>query len=276
MRTPDELQAQADALGWFHSIDLGNGVRTKGMSELAIPVDQLPDFKGRSVLDIGAWDGYYSFLAERQGAASVVALDHYVWGLDFAARDAYWKQCAEKGELPDHTRDTTEFWNPDLPGRRGFEFAKEALGSAVEPKLADFATVDLAEVGTFDVVLYLGVLYHMKEPLTCLERLRQVTNEVAVVETAAIHLPGFEQEGLLQFNAGGELNADYGNWYVPNVKALHDLCRAAGFSTVETVQGPPADAGAERPGGLRSLGRKATGGAAPTPVFYRAIVHARV
>ena len=37
--------------------------------------------------------------------------------------------------------------------------------------LADFATVDLDTVGQFDVVLYLGVLYHMKEPLTCLERL---------------------------------------------------------------------------------------------------------
>ena len=39
--------------------------------------------------------------------------------------------------------------------------------------MADFQTVDLAEVGQFDVVLYLGVLYHMKEPLTCLERLRR-------------------------------------------------------------------------------------------------------
>ena len=119
----------------------------------------------------------------------VVALDHYVWGVDIAAREQYWNECRELGTLPDHGRDPTDFWRPDLPGRRGFELAKEVLDSNVEPVVADFATVDLDSVGTFDVVLYLGVLYHMKEPLRCLERLRGVTREVAVIETAAICIP---------------------------------------------------------------------------------------
>ena len=88
MTTPEELQAQADAIAWFHSIDLGQGVRTYGLSELALPPEQLPDFTGRSVLDIGAWDGYYSYLAERHGASRVVALDHYAWGVDIPARSA--------------------------------------------------------------------------------------------------------------------------------------------------------------------------------------------
>ena len=76
----------------------------------------LPDVTGRSVLDIGAWDGKYSFLAEQEGAARVVALDHYAWGVDFVARGAYWAECIAKRTLPDQSRDETDFWQPELPG----------------------------------------------------------------------------------------------------------------------------------------------------------------
>ena len=239
MTSPADLQAQADALHWYHTIDLGHGVVTKGDSAQDEGTGILPDVTGRSVLDIGAWDGKYSFLAERAGASRVIALDHYAWGVDFAARGAYWAECIQAGALPDQSRDETDFWQPDLPGRRGFELAKAALGSKVEPLVADFQTVDLAEVGVFDVVLYLGVLYHMKEPLTCLERVRAVTKEVAVIETEAVHLQGREGEVLLQFHAGSSLRIDFGNWFVPTIEALHNLCRAAGFSEVRTVVGPP-------------------------------------
>jgi tRNA (mo5U34)-methyltransferase len=236
-----DLRARADALGWFHSIDLGDGVVTRGLSDSGATVrpEQLPDFTGRSVLDIGAWDGYYSFLAERCGASRVVALDHYVWGVDIAAREAYWNECRERGVLPDQGRDLTDFWRPDLPGRRGFELAREVLHSNVEPLVADFATVDLDTVGTFDIVLYLGVLYHMKEPLRCLERVRAVTGEVAVIETAAIWMPSAAGVPLVRFLAGSELNRDFGNWYQPNIEGLQALAHAAGFSRTEVVQGPP-------------------------------------
>ena len=70
----------------------------------------------------------------------------------------------------------------------------------------------------------------MKEPLTCLERVRAVTKEVAVIETEAVHLEGLEHEALMQFHAGSSLRTDFGNWYVPTIEALHNLCRAAGFS----------------------------------------------
>ena len=78
----------------------------------------------------------------------------------------------------------------------------------------------------------------MKEPLTCLERVRAVTKEVAVIETEALQLQGLEYEALLQFHAGSSLRTDFGNWYVPTIEALHNLCRAAGFSRVRTVNGP--------------------------------------
>ena len=267
-----DLRARVDSVVWFHSIDLGHGVVTHGLSDsqLTVRPDQFPDFTGRTVLDIGAWDGYYSFLAERSGAARVVALDHYVWGVDIPAREHYWNECRERGTLPDQTRDLTDFWQADLPGRRGFELAKEVLDSRVEPVLADFATVDLDSVGTFDIVLYLGVLYHMKEPLTCLERVRAVTREVAVIETAAISVPAAGDLPLVRFLAGSELNRDFGNWYEPNIEALRAMAIAAGFSHTEVIQGPPGTDHEAR----RRLRREVN--TERTPCDYRAIIHAFV
>jgi tRNA (mo5U34)-methyltransferase len=274
-----EERRQMDAIPWFHSIDLGDGVVTGGASEIQIPEEHFPPFAGRTVLDIGAWDGYYSFMAERLGARQVTALDHYAWGVDIDARGEYWTECAATGTLPDLSLDLTEFWRPDLPGRKGFEFAAAKLNSSVEPRVADFTTLDIAALGTFDVVLYLGVLYHMKEPLTCLERLRGVTGEIAVIETLAVHLQNLEHASLLQFHDSRDLNYDFGNWYVPTLAGLTSLCRAAGFSSVETVVGPPGPIDPPRESLLTRAGRRlakldrSRAGSAPS-TFYRAIVHA--
>lgn len=236
MIRPDELLARVHAIPWYHSIDLGHGVITPGHSR-SVPLTgkELPSFEGRSVLDIGAWDGYYSFLAEREGASRVVALDHYVWGVDFAARQAYWEECRSRGTLPDQGRDLTDFWRPDeLPGRRGFDLAHEALGSRVEPVVGNFMEMDPESFGTFDVVLLLGVLYHLPEPLTGLQRVRALTGDVAVIETEAIEVLGYPDRSFVLFFPADELGGDFTNWYAPTLPALHALCRAAGFSRVET------------------------------------------
>jgi tRNA (mo5U34)-methyltransferase len=273
----DELRTRADSLGWYHSIDLGQGVTTRGLAQGPfLGPEHLPDLSGRSVLDIGAWDGYYSFQAERLGAARVMALDHYVWGVDLAARQAYWDECAAAGVLPDHGRDLGDFWRPELPGRRPFDFAREALSSTVEATVADFAMVDLDTLGTYDVVLYLGVLYHMKEPLRALERVRAVTGTVAVIETQAVHVRGLESLSLLQFFSGGELGRDFGNWYVPTIEALRQLVLAAGFARVETLVGLPAVVGAGPSRWRRVLGRVPAAVATnhPSCTYFRAVVHA--
>src|SRR5205823_2308884 len=77
-RLVEEVQA------WHHSIDLGDGVITPGGKTPAhhhydLERLRLPDLKDKSVLDVGAWDGYYTFMAEGAGARRVVALDHYAW-----------------------------------------------------------------------------------------------------------------------------------------------------------------------------------------------------
>ena len=231
---------------WFHSIDLGMGIVTPGFKsptahrkELASL--RLPDLRGKSVLDIGAWDGFYSFAAERLGAARVVALDHHVWGLDREAKNRYKAECQEKGVPQQHPKSIPWLWHFDeLPGKRGFDLAHAALRSRVEAVVCDLMEMDAGSVGQFDVVLFLGILYHMENPLASLRQVREVTKEVAVIETEAVAVGGFEHRPLCEFfHPGAPLYDDPTNFWVPNAPALVGLCEAIGFSRVELLTTPP-------------------------------------
>jgi tRNA (mo5U34)-methyltransferase len=228
-----ELVRQIREHPWFHTMKLDDDLATKGdsperpiMSEPGV----IPDVRGKSVLDIGAWDGKYSFQAEAAGASRVVALDHYVWKLDPAARQAYYEQCAAEGLLPDPDMIDRGFLvDEGLPGKRGFDLAHAFLESQVEAVADDFMFMDLDDLGTFDVVLYFGVLYHMVNPIEALMRVRKVTEGVAVIETSGIYVAGNARTDLVGFYAGNELNSDFGNWFAPSDSALVGMCRSAGF-----------------------------------------------
>jgi len=240
-----QLQEQVDSVPfWWHSIELGHGVVTPGHKSPAalgreLDAMALPDLTGKSVLDIGGWDGYFAFAAERQGAARVAVVDHYMWSMDSPGQQAYWRRCITEGIAP-RLYHETEFWHPDtLPGMRGFNIARAALGSQVEPIVADFMTCDLEALGHWDVVFYLGVLYHIEEPLTALRRVAAITGELAVVETEAVVVPGLETESMWRFFPGAELNGDISNWWAPNLSALVGALRTAGFASARPVLGAP-------------------------------------
>lgn len=226
---------------WWHSIDLGDGVVTPGHktpAQLALEMAawKLPDFAGKTVLDIGAWDGFYSFLAERSGARRVVALDYHAWGLDSKRQWDHQSERIAQGRPPVAYERIPGAWNPGtMPGKRAFDTAHRILGSRVEQMVGDFMTVDPVLVGTHDVVLFLGVLYHVQDPLASLRRVALWTREVAVIETAGIYVPGREDFALLEFYEADELGGDVSNWWAPNLLGLIKLCRAAGFREVKPV-----------------------------------------
>ncbi|MEZ0310024.1 MAG: DUF1698 domain-containing protein [Ramlibacter sp.] len=278
-RTPtrEELQAAVNSVGaWWHSIDLGQGVVTPGFkSEALIQRElrslRLPDLAGKSVLDIGAYDGFYSFSAERMKAARVLALDRFAWATDLPAFAAYREDCVKRGDVPLPVEET-QYWQPErLPGQRGFNTAHGALASKVEVMVDEFATMDVSALGSFDVVLFLGVLYHMKDPLDSLTRLAHVTREVAVIETHAVSLPGYEHLELCEFYSSNQLNRDGTNWWGPNLKAAAGMCKAAGFSRVDVVVG-------RVPPGFVPMMRRAAGAALSLltrqPYHFRAVLHA--
>jgi FkbM family methyltransferase len=252
-----ELQARVDSVPfWWHTIDLGHGVVTPGRKAASLEGEllslRLPDLVGKTVLDIGAWDGYYSFETERRGARRVVALDHFVWSIDVDACPVP----ADSRHLP--PPDAPGVWRPDtLPGKRGFDTTCEALGSNVEPMVADFMATDPATIGTFDVVLFLGVLYHLEDPLGALRRLAAVTGDVAIIETEAIVVRDEGASALCEFFSDDQLAGDSTNWWAPNLAAIQGLLRVAGFEHSVAVKEPPpmSDDG-------------------PGVMHYRAVVHA--
>lgn len=205
---PAALRRRAAAISWYHRMDLGHGVSTDGVNDpgATLPRLHLPArLDGLSVCDVGAWDGFYSFEAERRGAARVLATDSYSWG------GGGWGTKA------------------------GFELAREALGSRVEAVTVDVMDLDPATLGTFDVVLFLGVLYHVKDPLGALERVASVASGMAIVETEVDLL--LTRRPAAAFYPSTELNEDPTNWWAPNPAAVLGMLRAAGFTRAEIVWG---------------------------------------
>ncbi len=93
-------------------------------------------------------------------------------------------------------------------------------------------------VGTFDMVLLLGVLYHLKNPLMALERVASVTKRLLIVETV-LDLVGLRRPAAA-FYPDRELNGDPTNWWGPNEAAVHGLLRSVGFVDVRTITPVPS------------------------------------
>jgi tRNA (mo5U34)-methyltransferase len=202
-----ELQRAVDAIRWVHRIDLGQGVITPGAwnTPEMLPRLHLPaNLSGQTVLDVGCWDGFYSFATEKLGAQRVLATDSFVW---------------QSGH------------------KEGFLLARQTLHSKVED--IDIDVLDLApeRIGKFDIVLFLGVLYHMKHPMLALERVATVTKRMLVLETVIdlLHVPG----KALAFYPGSELDSDDTNWFAPTPAAAVAMLWSVGFRRIERVWPTP-------------------------------------
>jgi tRNA (mo5U34)-methyltransferase len=188
-------------LGWYHSIELPDGSVIEGLqtvSQMKRRVAQfdLPDrMDGLRVLDIGAWDGWFTFEMERRGA-SVTAIDL--------------------------------FRNPR------FEEARTILGSKAEYLKMGVYDLDPKRVGQFDIVLFLGVLYHLKHPLLGLEKVCSVAKGLVCVESF-VSDHGTDPNGppTMEFYENTELCGQFDNWVGPNTSCLLAFCRTAGFVNVE-------------------------------------------
>jgi len=230
---------------WYHSIDCGDGVVTEGAKSHATLQNELknmalPDLNGKTVLDVGAWDGFFSFTAEELGASRVMALDHYVWSMNLSEQQRYYEKCKEENRVPRPYHLIPGHWNPGLlPGKMGFDTAHRIKNSSVEQLAGDFMTIDPIDVGLFDIVFFLGILYHLEEPFRGLKRLSLFTREFAIIETAAVYIEKHENAGLFEFYESNELGADVGNWFSPNLTGLAKACRAAGFKDVKPTSAYP-------------------------------------
>lgn len=159
------------------------------------------DHHGKRVLDIGPWDGYFTFEMERRGA-EVTAIDYI-------------------------DQDT-------------FRELHRVLGSRAVYRLMDVYELDPGDVGMFDIVLCLGVLYHLKHPLLALERICAVTRDVCIVDTFVVDDEAWATGvrppvPYIEFYERDELAGQIDNWSGPTVSAVEALVRSAGFAQAEIL-----------------------------------------
>ncbi len=256
----EAVRARAAELGpWFHNLDL-RGVRTAPDHFLfdfpavkwASFRDHVPaDLSGRTVLDIGCNGGFYSLEMKRRGAARVVAIDH----------DPHYLAQAR--------------------------FAAEVEGLEIE--FRQLSVYDVAALGErFDVVLFLGVLYHLRHPLLALDlihehacadllvfqTMQRGSEDIAAVEPdydffapAPFDAPGFPKLHFIEHSYAH----DPTNWWAPNRAASAAMLRSAGFEPFANPEAEiflcrrvaRAESGAVYP--ARGEGKQGQG-SAPSPV----------
>ena len=219
--TAEQIQQHVRELGpWFHNLNLG-GFQTAPQHFLGdYPrvkwlrfANALPaDLHGQTVLDIGCNGGFYALEMKRRGAERVVGID---------CEPLYLAQA---------------------------RFAAKVSG--VELELHQLSVYDVARLGeTFDLVLFMGVLYHLRHPLLALDLIHEhvardllvfqsmqrgsdqvvpVSPDYPFSETDIFNQPAFPRLHFLE----QAYASDPTNWWVPNRACSEALLRSAGFAII--------------------------------------------
>jgi tRNA (mo5U34)-methyltransferase len=196
---------------WWHQIEVAPGIFSPGkdITRARLEGMHLPErMEGKRVLDIGAYEGFFTFECERRGA-DVTAMDV----LD--------------------------------PNQSGFGVAHELLGSEARHVQQSVYNLHPEIIGQFEIVLFLGVLYHLRHPLLALDRIYDVCKDLLILESQICDHCFIDQNGnplslnklspeleklpMAQFYPNDELNHDPSNWWSPNLIALEKMIETSGF-----------------------------------------------
>jgi tRNA (mo5U34)-methyltransferase len=194
---------------WHQRFELAPGVSTPGDNDIGwlVSIAGLPeDLSGKTVLDIGTTNGGAAFALERRGAERVVAVDIFP------------------------------------PEWFGVDKLTELLGSRVEYVRASVYELADRFPEPFDLVLFWGVLYHLRHPLLALDNVRAVTRGQALLETAVCDGELRRRDRgrpLVAYYPHDELSQDPSNWFSPTVTALEAWCAGSGFGVERIGAWPP-------------------------------------
>lgn len=213
----DDLKARVEALEWYHTMDLREGVTTPGFFDhrSILPRYGFPaDLTGKRVLDVGTFDGFFAFEFERRGA-QVVSLDVP----DASALD-----------FPAHLARTglTRF----QPRHANFDIAREALGSAVDRRFASVYDASPDLLGRFDMVFIGSVLIHLRDPVGALMALRTVLAEGGEIVICEEVRRWLDLVGRGTPIARLQAMSPHLTWWIGNRACWEHMLRAAGFEDV--------------------------------------------
>lgn len=190
---------------WYHGFEVTPGVRTPGLNPCERILEELKlpfDLSNKRVLDVGTRDGFYAFTCERRGA-EVTAIDI------------------------------------QPPRKVGFNTIKELWRCKTEYRELSVYDIQYANI-EFDVILFLGTIYHLRHPLLALEKLRAVCKDGAQLYVESFVTRDYSPKPIARFLPRAELCNDPTNWWAFNVSCLVELIEAAGF-TVRRFYPLPSD-----------------------------------
>jgi tRNA (mo5U34)-methyltransferase len=215
-RVADAVRVRDSVPLWFHTFALAPGIYTPGIARdhgYRLAVLGADRFTRRSVLDVGAFDGFYSFLAEVRGARRVVAVDNEQY--------VRWV----------HAR-----FGVTLPGAMGFRAIAGLIESGVEYRRMD--ALDVPKLGErFDVALCFGILHRVTDPIALLRALASVLTPRGeiVLETYGSRLPA--DIAAIEVHEPGDVHArdDFVYWGF-GLEGLRRLGRFVGLDQVEVIE----------------------------------------
>lgn len=226
---------------WYHRIELPDGIVTPGWAPICAEKYAIPDdLTGRRILDIGAWDGYWTFEALKRGAKEVVAIDDFSDNL--GAPD---KIKRKKWETFDLCREAFGFDeelgpNPHLSGWSNTK--TNQICRRIEMSIYDISE-DIYNLGRFDIVFFFGTLYHLRHPLLALDKITSVCDgelyiESAICDDFSPYHGGIEKgyrnnDMIAEFYPAKEYGNNSSNWWVPTLQTLGYMVQTSGFENIE-------------------------------------------
>jgi tRNA (mo5U34)-methyltransferase len=209
-----DLLRTAKERTWYHTIELPDGTATNGWFDLRPYIHHygLPDdMSGMRVLEVGCWDGFWSFEMERRGA-EVVAID-----LD-REEDLDWPPRRRPKQYSSERRGD------------GFRLLKELKDSKVERVDLSVYRATPEEIGMFDMVFCGVVLLHLRDQLLALERIASVCSGTFITAEEYDRLSGFVPFPVSRYFADRDAAVVY---WLPSIKTWKKMLWTAGFDRIE-------------------------------------------
>ncbi len=220
------MQLRKD-LNYWQVIDLPDGTTTPGKADhrrhpAFLNIDKPGLLKGKRVLDVAANDGFWSFWAEQQGAADVLATDvecieDYDWG--YAGPPAGFME-GKRSDLV-------------------FHYLHRMFTSKVRREALSVYDHDPAEVVCRDLVFCYGLIYHLRHPLLAIDALRRVCKGACIIETHALLCS--EPAPLMAFYEDDVCQAAPTNWCGPTTSCMVHWMKSAGFDHIFIPKHIPGD-----------------------------------
>lgn len=228
----EQLIALVDDVPWYHTIDLGDGIVTKGTYDLRPVLDQYgfpADLRGKRVLDIGRASGFFSFELERRGAEVTSTelgslLDKDYVGGDLV-RDVIRRRAWTDGVPP---------IDPEYGDRLDFGLAHLILGSRVKSVSVRLAEISPETVpgAPFDLVFVGSVLNHVQDPIAALQRIASVTGDLCII---ANPVDPDDASPIPRARLVGRSGTGLTTWFLPNLACLEEMVCSAGFDDVKVT-----------------------------------------